>query len=117
MELKEFITQTLNNIVDGIADAQAHALEKQAMINPSCTVRSEETIVYHTVMGPAFTVQVIEFDIAVTVTDEDKSKGGIGVLSAVLNVGVQGEANKINNETSRVKFSIPVVFPLEREEL
>lgn len=118
MELKQFITQTLNDIIDGIADSQKHASERQAVINPHfessvarCFYVQDDNSSYD-----AFEVQNIEFDIAVTVSNEDKSKAGIGVLSAVLNVGAQGEENQSSNEVSRVKFTVPVVFPIKRTE-
>ena len=34
MELKEFIAESLKQIIDGIVDAQTYAKEKHATINP-----------------------------------------------------------------------------------
>lgn len=109
MELKQFITNTLNDIIDGIADSQAHAREKNAVVN-AASVNDRE---YMKQYSHKYHVHDIEFDIALTVTQEDKAKGGVGAIISVFSIGVVGEDNLTNSSVTRVKFSVPVLFPTE----
>lgn len=62
------------------------------------------------------TIQTIEFDIAFTVEKEKATKGGIGVLGAVMNLGAQGQSSASDTVFSRIKFSVPVIFQLKGSE-
>ena len=55
-------------------------------------------------------VQNIEMDIAISVTEKEGNKSGIGIAK-IINVGTSSE-NAIQNESvSKIKFSIPLVLP------
>lgn len=106
MELREFISQTLVQIQQGVQDAisQRTGPEANGVINPVFSQYSEDIGASH--------VQKVEFDVAVTVTDKDNGgKAGIKVFSVELN----GERSKGYEHTiaSRVKFTIPVIPPVQ----
>jgi hypothetical protein len=112
MELKQFITTTLNDIFDGVAEAQKHAKETGGSINP-CS-NSEH---YSDVDGYWFPVKDVDFDIAVTINEEGKVAGGGGVFTGVITVGTKAESNQTNNQSSRIKFSVPVRFSVDKTVL
>ncbi|MHB0988833.1 MAG: hypothetical protein ACYC3P_09250 [Bellilinea sp.] len=115
MDLKVFIQQTLLEIIDGISEAQSHAREKKAIINAPMSSRTTDSVIYDSMLSErTYLVKEVEFDIALTVSDEDKAKGKIGVIAAVLNASVEGENNQINSTITRVKFTIPVLFPIDK---
>jgi hypothetical protein len=58
----------------------------------------------------------VEFDIAVTATEDKKTKGGVAVAVASLVLGSQGESGSSNARVSRLKFSVPVILPSTRED-
>ena len=107
MELETFIAETLRQIVKGVKTAQQHQDCEGAQIN-----RKIETL---SAMGGAPSdetpPQQIEFDVAVTVTEESEKKGGIGVFTGVVGIGGQANSNTANCSVSRIKFSVPVVLP------
>jgi hypothetical protein len=56
-------------------------------------------------------VHAIEFDIALSATQENELKGGIGVFFGSVALGGQAKSDKGNSSTNRIKFSIPVKYP------
>lgn len=56
-------------------------------------------------------VSLLEFDIALTVSQATETKGGIAVVVGFLGLGSQGKTEKTNDSLSRVKFSVPIVLP------
>ena len=55
--------------------------------------------------------QLIEFDIALTTTEDQNIKGGLGIFVTGIGLGYQGETKTMGSEISRIKFSIPVILP------
>lgn len=113
MELKEFISETLVQIIEGINKAQIKAKESNAEINPDLVGNSDHTAKYgggiRTAGGNY--AQIVEFDVAVTTAEGKNVKGGIGVAAAVINMGSSGQSNSENTSVNKIKFSIPLVLP------
>lgn len=120
MELKDFVAESLNQIIDAVSTAQKHAQVSGAFINPpdDHALSSAPTKIGNMRFGRipgkgphSFLIQDVEFDIAVTVSSSAESKGGIGVLASVVTIGgSKGKTNEIE-QASRLKFSVPVAFP------
>jgi hypothetical protein len=110
MELQTFIETSLKQIISGVAHASKDAEQHGASLNP----RQRK---WHYGEGHYFDQNTgsilsnVEFDIAVTALEGAKTKGGIGVAIASVVLGSQGESSKSNEKVSRIKFSIPIVFP------
>jgi hypothetical protein len=94
MDIKEFIAETLKQIIDGVVDAQKYAKNKNAVIVP-----------WHD------SQKVVDFDVAVTVADskETGGKAGISVWSIGANINRTSECS--SSTTSRIRFEIPVELP------
>jgi hypothetical protein len=115
MELKDFVSETLRQIIAGVRDAQAYAADQGAKVVP-------EHITFRTDQGlqmwdkrDGTPVQIIEFDVGVTTTEGTATKGGIGVLVGAIGLGSQGQSNSSNQLASRIKFSIPIGLPKQVE--
>lgn len=111
MKLKTFIAETLNGISDGILDAQKHAKEIGAHVNPPGTYIANGQLM-RTEDGDCLG-QTIEFDIALTVIQSDQAQGGVGVFSGIISAGAKGQTESIENAVHHVRFSIPVFFPIQ----
>lgn len=113
MELDKFITETLNAIVKGIKESQNFAQQNGARINPHVGKWDQEkvTTTYFGNEEGARSVSTIDFDVAVTSSNEKESggQGGINVLS--LNIGGKIADKDIKETVSRIKFSINVALP------
>lgn len=91
MELQKFISNTLVSIVNGLKDA-----------NDKINIEGGQR---------AFWIypdkhKNIQFDVAVTVNEEDIKSGGAGIRIAVLDAGAKKEKINTHEYASRIKFEI-----------
>lgn len=57
-------------------------------------------------------VVMVDFDIALTVSQSKSTSGGGGIsIASIVKTGVQKEGNTENQEVNRIKFSVPFVLP------
>ena len=113
MELKDFIKETLSQIIDAVSETQEKYKDKHVLICPD-DIQSEKGEYYidneshYEYYNRKTKVQNIEMDIAISVTEKEGNKSGIGIAK-IINVGTSSE-NAIQNESvSKIKFSIPLV--------
>lgn len=110
MELKEFIVGALKDITDAIKECQLNvdngAIFALTNVNAGNKINTPTS---------ELVVSEIEFDVAVTAATEntDGISGGGGINVMGISFGAKGNnEDKISEGyTSRIKFSIPIVFP------
>lgn len=104
MELQNFITETLKQIVEGVQGAQKYIATKQinATIQPK---KSQEKI------------ETVEFDVAVTSIESNQSgiSGGIKVAS-IFNIGGEGKNLSSEQNISRIKFKVQIELPHQEND-
>lgn len=118
MELSEFISKTISDIVTGINTANESVGESGAIICPSNVYPAEAKwsgtgVVGHIQASKSLNraVHSVEFDVAITVQEGKETKGGIGISIANIGLGAQGKSDANKGSVSRIKFSIPVAYP------
>lgn len=79
MELKDFISNTLKDIVEGVVAAQAHVGTRRASVNSSDYANRDH----------ARLAQEILFDVAVTTTETSHENVKAGIFVAPLGLGVK----------------------------
>lgn len=104
MELEEFVSNTLKEIIAGVKDAQEYAKENGACINPNefGTLTKPEHII-NLGDGNVSIVQPVSFDVCIVSKKTKSGKGGIEIVS--------GGMESMKGTESRVKFSVAVSFP------
>lgn len=113
MELKEFITETLSQIIDGVLEVQEKYKDQNVLVNPDCFTGSNGEYVlppkagYYKIQP---NVQMINMDVALTVSENAGRKSGIGIAK-VVSAGISSETNAQNSTISKVKFDIPICLP------
>lgn len=120
MDLRTFVSETIQQIVGGIADAQKSlpGLGSNARINPALV--SEGAKGQHAPPTP------VEFDVALTVMEssssrdasgEERRSGMVAVVSAEQASGNarETEAGSMSEAFSRVRFSVMVAQPADIE--
>jgi len=111
MELKDFVAESLKQIIDGVNEVKAYADDNGAVVNPrrwawnSTNVQAK----YDRKTGAA--IETIEFDVAVTAIEGTQTKGGVGVFMGAVGLGSQGQSENQNTSVSRLRFSVPIVLP------
>ena len=112
MKLEDFVADTITQIVTGLKKAQRE-LGADACINPSGL-----TLHYAELEGRRYDSrtnaleELVEFDIALTQEQGKGTAGGVGVFLGTVNLGSKGESQTKELSVSRVKFRVPVLFPL-----
>jgi hypothetical protein len=114
MELKEFITQTIISINQGIIDAQEQTKDSGIIINPK-NLKKKGLNDYLPYDGHPAQVQDIEFNVVVNVTEGDESKIAVGAFTGIFSGGVSNSNQNNNSTQTTIKFSLPIQFPSDDE--
>ncbi|MFB6456530.1 hypothetical protein ACE38W_14750 [Chitinophaga sp. Hz27] len=100
MDVRNFVKNSLLEIFQGINDAKKELSDKSVSGTINNTDYTEESS------------HLIEFDIAVTVSESDKKDvDGKLSIASILSTGGSMEKSSNHNVVSRIKFSIPVTYP------
>ncbi len=114
MELKEYITESLVQITEGINEAMKRLEGTGVIINPNSTFHTDGHfwIGKHQKSGPVERwVQMVEMNITTTVTDATEGQGGAKINVGILNIGGGVKDTGSEQNTNSIKFTIPVCFP------
>jgi hypothetical protein len=114
MDLEQFVSISLTQIIRGITTAQAEAEGTNAWINPVGTVLPEHGRSIPTTTGsysPGVQVHDVEFDVAVTVAGSKTGEAKAGLRVWAIEIGGKGKTAIENSAVSRIKFAVPVAWP------
>ena len=115
MKLQDFISGVITEIIDGIVLAQGHAEKVGAKINPILSGEIDPGFYYfHEPTGKRQFGQLIEFDVSVTTAESEEAKGGIGLFAGAIGFGSQAQFEGSRSDLARVRFQIPVIFPVQK---
>ena len=107
MKLEDFISKTLENVINGIKTAQSNAKESGISVFPRNVAFSQGSHLFNDSTGEP--VDYIEFNIVVTpAKDFEDSEENVFVPST--SPGEDEESIPYSPYMSRIKFSIPIHF-------
>ena len=117
MNLEDFISQSLTQIAKGIEKANTELSESDAIVSPKNVkdVQKNNISTFGNIKlknGEWSVVQEIVFDVAVTASQGTESKAGAGISVGAITLGGVGKEDSQNTSVSRLKFSIPMLLPL-----
>ncbi|WP_155273465.1 hypothetical protein [Xanthomonas arboricola] len=107
MELKDFVKLTLVQITQGVKDAQGEVTAIGGNVNPY-THFVAQGMGTHLTRGAT---QQVKFDVAITASESNASKEGIGVVVASIALGKRNEVSDQSTSVSRVSFEVPLALP------
>jgi hypothetical protein len=113
VELREFVKQTLLDILKGVTDVQADpSIGKNVAPWGIGGAKHPGKAVATTPSGPLISVA---FDVAVTAESTDSARGGAGFKVAVMgigaSVGAEADAAARNVAVTRIQFEVPLLLP------
>ncbi len=108
MELKDFVEETLLQIIQGVKSAQEKGLKDGAIISPGYIDTKNQRSTYN---GTEYTINEVEFEVELTVTEGKENKKGIGVAFGSFAIGGQNKSDANNTSLTKIKFSVPVGLP------
>lgn len=112
MKIDEFVQETITQIIEGVTKTNKTFSTQGAHV-ASKNMRGGD-IVYHKEGNVVKCVVMVDFDIAVTVSQKDEKNKGMGASLKVASSGFGANFGKggstENQQTSRVRFSLPLVL-------
>ncbi|XXJ19972.1 hypothetical protein ACR42D_10585 [Desulfovibrio caledoniensis] len=116
MDLREFVAESLKQIIDGVKEAQNHAGQNGAKVAPMMHRRGSagnaQRIDYVPEGGGK--CQNIVFDVAVTAQETSEQEGKAGIRIPYFDFGGKMAAGQENGTVSRIKFDVPIVLPTQK---
>lgn len=120
IELGEFIEDVINQIFKAIGSVSDNATNPRGIVNPPLSSRPKNkyvSIYIDDTKGTLFYVpQMIEFDLAIELKKGHETEGKAGIFVAPIAGGVTGKSDVTNIQTNRIKFSIPVLYPINPDD-
>ncbi|MCL1643659.1 hypothetical protein M2T61_18565 [Elizabethkingia anophelis] len=114
MELKDFIKETLSSIAEGVEESKTIYSKKGGRVNPKDFNLASGNLSYIK-SAPGRSdgniVTLVDFEVALTNENKSDNTGGIGVLFGAVNIGGKTENVNLENQLTRIKFTIPIVLP------
>ncbi|MES2097952.1 MAG: hypothetical protein V4459_14460 [Pseudomonadota bacterium] len=106
MELAEFITETLGQIMKGVSDAikEHGAGSLGGVINPRPASKASDP------MG--LPMSPVDFDVAVTVESSNAGSKGAGINIKVIEAKLSKDKAEKTTGESRIRFAVPVTLPV-----
>lgn len=125
MNLKDFIKESIVEISEAINEANEELSGKGAIVNPARVhvYGDKESSVYGYVLDPDENeslrrpVHLLNFDVAVTASETEGTKGGASIKVAGFGLGVNGKEETNNSINSRITFNLPVSLPTYDDSL
>jgi hypothetical protein len=117
VELKDFVSAVLTQIIDGVKTAQRTGHAKEGEVNP--LLSTQQGVLQNQgrlVSRWGQLVQVVKFDVAVTAEEGKGTKGGIGIFMGGVGLGSQGESKASQASVSRIQFEVPLSLPYREGE-
>jgi hypothetical protein len=109
VELQQFVTATLVQIVKGVEDAISELKASKAIVSPSSitSTNKAESFGYYEKGSYLPTVHLVNFDVAVNASESSSgsAKAGIRVI------GMKGQLDATQGTESRIKFGVPIILP------
>lgn len=110
MDLKDFVKGVILDVTNAVKECQEE-VNNGTIISPT-NRKATETI--ETDEG-RLQISYIDFEVAVTAGTATGINGEVGgrikVLSSLIGGKIGGESQETDESTSRVKFSIPIIYP------
>lgn len=117
MELRDFISNTLKQIAEGVQLSQERFSELNGAVNPSHLQQISGEIPYGKEIGLKGYAKIlcnVQFEVSLTSDNTTNTNGGIAVLFGALSLGGKQSTESKDVALNRVKFNIPIVLPSQR---
>lgn len=112
MELKEFVTDVLQQINDGIIEAQKAGV----FVNPMGSIRQKDRADFRIDGTPRYgRTHNVDFEVGLT-NETENGSGKFGVSFAGISVDVDGKNSASTTALTRIRFTVPIFLPLYPSE-
>lgn len=116
MDLRDFISNTLTQIAEGVKDAQPKFKELGGAVNPEGFQQVSGDIPYAkriAIQDVAKMLCNVQFSVSLTSNSSSNALGGIGVLFGAITIGGKSSSEEKEQSLTGVKFNIPILLPTQ----
>lgn len=103
MELRQFVSRALCDIVNGIKDAQLETDKGTIVPKVTSSFKAVETGISD--------LTVIEFEVTVKTDERAGSEAKLSVVAAIVGGSVKGESGNSSGHAAKLSFRVPVKLP------
>ena len=103
MELKNFIKETLKDIIGGVREAQSEI--EHGEIVPTLNEKS-----YTNLETGLTSYQTIEFEVSVNTVEKEGSEAKLNVVAAVIGGSIKGDSSNSSGHVAKLAFKVPIRF-------
>ena len=114
MDLKDFVSQSLIQIVQGVCDAAGPISAMGGYVSPAHTSKTEGHVIGHTMDGKGRAVHSVHFDVAIVAENDSKVSGGGGLKVMGVRLGADASAAEREQTSSRIQFVVPLALPIDQ---
>lgn len=111
MELKDFIKETILQIIAGVKNAQEEVIQFGAYVSPMFIKSDRLDTIVTTDGSKDVNVEVVNFDISVTESSSETGTKEDKIGISVIRAGGKNEKETENVSVNRISFSVPIVLP------
>lgn len=113
VDLKDFISDAIVDLCEGLSDAKERLKDKGAYVNPPVQGMAEAKgrTVYTHAHGSGHQCALVDFDIAITASQKTAAEGGGRVSVVGVSFGSEVNGESASSTVSHVKFTLPIAFP------
>ena len=116
MELNEFVKETLTQIVKGVKESQDEIRGQGGYANPAVftSAHGKEEATHFGTVSDGQNVLLIDFDVAITVSDS--MEGGVGgklSVASIFKLEAGSKGTTASESTSRIRFKVPLALPVD----
>ena len=116
MELKDFVTQTLVQIAQGVAAAQGTVRSAGGFVNPTAHVAGGATRHFGHLPGNDQHVFLVDFDVGVTVNESLGTNAEAKLQVAnFIKIGASANTAESQQTVNQIRFSVPIALPVDPE--
>ena len=116
MKLDDFVSETLKQIIKGVVAAQEYGNTQNAKVNPITARFHSNTEGHAYCRETGVPLQKVEFDVAVTVAEEQTSANDGGSVGSI-SVSSASSNSSQNSSVSRIQFEVPVLLPITGKQV
>jgi hypothetical protein len=114
MDLKDFVSQSLIQIVQGVRDAAGPIAEMGGYVSPAHSSKTDGHVTGHTLDGKGRVVHSVHFDVAIVAENDAKVSGGGGLKVMGVRLGADASAGEREQTSSRIQFVVPLALPIDQ---
>ncbi len=97
MDLRTFVKTALLDIIGAVQDAQKET--DDGTVVPSGIHKS-----YKSIEHGVSELQVVDFEVCVTVEESKGSEGKLGVMSSIVGAGIAGRSSNESSHSGKLRF-------------